>query len=229
MSENKIKLLEQASDFPQALAAAIAAATGATPVIADEFIFWQDSSGELRSVTWANILTNFVNYLLDEELFSDASHSHAGLVTNGDSHNHVGGDGAPLNYGVPYGMYTNTTVPATTTHYGAPYKPGLDANNINWPVLEAGTFSLLTVRKASGAAQPATGSFTVTLYLNNVATALVVTFVNADGAGGLTKVDNSNTVAVVAGDLIRWEARNNASSTSPTYISIEMAFKKATT
>jgi hypothetical protein len=150
-------------------------------------------------------------------------------VANGDSHNHVGGDGGTLNYGVPYGMYTNTTVPATTTHYGSPYKAGLDTNNVNWPMIEAGTFSHLTVRKASGAAQPATGSFTVTLYVNNVATALVVTFTNADGSGGLTKTDSSNTVAVSAGDLIRWEARNNASATSPTYVGIEMKFTKSTT
>jgi hypothetical protein len=150
-------------------------------------------------------------------------------VTNGDSHNHVGGDGAALSYGVPYGMFTNSTIPASTTHYGAPYKAGLDTNNVNWTVMEAGTLSLLTVRKASGAAQPASGTLTVTLFLNNVATALTVTFANADGSGGVTKVDNTNSVAVVAGDAIRWNIVNNATATSPTYVGIEMKFTKSTT
>lgn len=150
-------------------------------------------------------------------------------VTNGDTHNHVGGDGAALSYAEKIGMFTNSTVPASTTHYGAPYKAGLDANNVNFPVLEAETYSHLTVRKASGTAQPASGTLVITLYLNNVASALTVNFANADGAGGVTKQDTSNTVAVSAGDQIRWVVQNNATATSCTIIGIEMKATKQTT
>jgi hypothetical protein len=133
----------------------------------------------------------------------------------------------PVYYSETIGMYTNSTVPspAGTTYYGCPFKPGLDANNVNFPMMEGGTLSHLTVRKASGGAQPATGSLTITLYVNNVATALSLTFTNADGTGGLTKVD-TDTVVIVEGDLVRWVVQNNASATSCQIVSITMKLTK---
>lgn len=147
-------------------------------------------------------------------------------VTNGDSHNHNGGDGADLFYKDELGMWINGTVAASTTLYGAPYKPALDASTVNWPMTEAGTLSNLTVRKSSGGAQPATGSLQITILVNNVASILSVSFTNGDGAGGLTKTD-TDEVAVSAGDQVRIEVKNNASSTSASIVGVSFTVEKA--
>jgi hypothetical protein len=128
-------------------------------------------------------------------------------------------------YSEMIGMYTNSTVPASTTYYGCPFKSGLDGNSVNFPALEAGTLSHLTVRKASGGAQPATGSLTITLYVNNAPTSLSVTFTNGDGTGGLTKVD-TDAIAIAEGDQLRWVVQNSATSTSCQIVSIAMKLTK---
>lgn len=51
-------LFTKANDFQNAasMAAAINVATAGTPSAADKFVFWDDASGGLRSITWANYL-----------------------------------------------------------------------------------------------------------------------------------------------------------------------------
>lgn len=142
-------------------------------------------------------------------------------VTNGDSHNHVGGDGAALSVSSAiFSFLANSTVPASSTRYTAPGKgaPDATANNVPWAA--AGTLSNLTVRLAS--THPASGSGTLvcTLYVNSVATSLVVTIASGSGQGSYS--NNVNTVAIAEGDLLRWELVNNAGGTSGQLAAITM-------
>jgi len=81
--------------------------------------------------------------------------------------------------------------------------------NIVMPV--AGTLKNLYIR--NGTTQSGTGSMVFTLRKNGADTAMTVTFTNADGATA-TKSDTTNTVSVVAGDLICIKGVNNAPSSA---------------
>lgn len=147
-------------------------------------------------------------------------------VTNGDSHNHVGGNGAPLVYTYIISSFlTNTSVPPSTTYYARPGGSGVDsiAYQIPWP--EGGVVSKLTVR-ISGA-QPVSGTLVITLTVNGVVTALTVT-IPAGAAGGTTHVDSVNTLTINPSDTIKWNVTNNATSISATMVSINMILSRNT-
>jgi hypothetical protein len=84
-------------------------------------------------------------------------------------------------------------------------------SNRQIPMPTAGTLKNLYVRNTT--VQPVTGTFVITLRKNGVSTAITVTFSNADGAN-VTKSDTTNSVSVVAGDLISLQCVNNAAGTS---------------
>ncbi len=148
-------------------------------------------------------------------------------VTNGDTHNHVGGDGAALSYSYPISTYLNLTVPGSSTRQTAPTKPTLDTTSNNVPSLDAGTLSNLTVRTSSTQPASGTGALTVQLYINNVASSMIVTIANGSGSG--TYADNTHTEVIAAGDTLRWECINAASGASATIVNISMRITKSTT
>src|SRR5690349_7420389 len=149
-------------------------------------------------------------------------------VTNGDTHNHVGGDGAALNYSDTLGAFLNgAIVPGSTTHSACPWKTTTNTttNSVPWP--EAGILSDLNVRISSTQPASGTGSLVITLFVNSVATSLVVTIANGSVQG--TYSDSTHTVAISAGDLVRWDIVNNASGNSAAITAITMKITKATT
>jgi len=77
-------------------------------------------------------------------------------------------------------------------------------------IAKAGTISAWYVR--TGAAQPGTGSLTLTIQKNGVDTALVI--VIAAGAAAGTFSDLTNSFAVAAGDILQIKGVNAASTTS---------------
>lgn len=149
-------------------------------------------------------------------------------VTNGDTHNHVGGDGAALSYTVmlpAHGLNGTIAAPAGTAMFTPLYHYGLNATGVVFTVDRAGTLELLSMWNNS--AQPATGSLVVTVRKNNVDTALTVTYVNADGVA--YKQDTTHTVSVVAGDTITIRLVNNASTASAQINGLTLGFRVATT
>lgn len=132
-------------------------------------------------------------------------------VTNGDSHNHVGGDGASLTYIQTLPMHgLNGTPAAGSTNYLPPYYYGVNAISYNFVTSVPGT--LKNLRIITNTAQPGTGSLVFTVMKENLATAIVATVAAGSGAGTFT--DTSNTVSVAAGDRIIVRVVNNASSAS---------------
>jgi len=109
------------------------------------------------------------------------------------------------------GAFTaGATIPATTTYSNCPFKGTLDAtfNSMPWP--DAGTLSNMSIRIST--AQSGTGSLVATLYVNAVATSIVVTI--AAGAASGTYTDSTHTAAINSGDVIRWDLQNNATVAS---------------
>lgn len=103
-----------------------------------------------------------------------------------------------------------TTVPASSTYYLAPMNgAGLIAvgRATIWPI--GGTLKNLSL---SIGVQPASGNLVVTLEINTVATALTITV--PAGGGGISYFDNTHTVALTAGDTIRFACQNNATAAS---------------
>jgi len=146
-------------------------------------------------------------------------------VTNGDSHNHVGGDGATLKYTETLSNFLNVVVPASSTRQTAPWKDMLDTTANNIPLLEGGDLTYLTVRLST--AQPASGSLVCTMYINNAATAMVVTIPLSSGSG--TYQDTTHTISVNDGDTLRWEVVNNATANSAAITAISTKLTKQTT
>ncbi len=70
--------------------AAIHAAAADTPLDADEFGFWDVVAGLLRKITWANVKATLKTYF--DTLYAPIAKG----VTNGDGHDHNGGDGAAI-------------------------------------------------------------------------------------------------------------------------------------
>jgi hypothetical protein len=147
-------------------------------------------------------------------------------VTNGNSHNHVGGDGAALNYSYTIATFLNgVSIPASTTYYSCPFKIGADATQNQFPWPEGGVLSNLNFRIS--AAQPASGSLVATLFVNGSATAIVVTI--AAGSAGGTYSDNTHTATIVAGDTLRWDIVNNATAGGAAMTALSMKLTKQTT
>lgn len=132
------------------------------------------------------------------------------LVTNGDSHNHVGGDGAALTYqNMIMANPNNNTVALSTTSFLLPLGDAFVASG-NFPIPLAGTLKNMYVRTLS--TQPASGSLVVTLQIGSVDTAITLTI--AAGAGFATFSDTTHTASINAGDLLRWKFVNNATAAS---------------
>jgi hypothetical protein len=70
--------------------AAIHEAPASAVTDSDEFGFWEDVSNALRKITWANIKAALKTYF--DTLYAVTAKG----VTNGDSHDHIGGDGAAI-------------------------------------------------------------------------------------------------------------------------------------
>lgn len=84
------------------LAAAIHQATASAITDNDEMGFWEDVANALRKITWANIKATLKTYF--DALYAPIAKG----VTNGDSHDHNGGDGAQIAHGNLSSIGTNT-------------------------------------------------------------------------------------------------------------------------
>ena len=126
-----------------------------------------------------------------------------------------------------YSSNPNNTQGANSTAYWAlsgSLGPSATENfrNIVMPV--SGTLKNLYIR--NGSTQSATGNIVFTVRKNGVDTAMTVTYSNADGAA-TTKSDTTNTVSVVAGDLICIKAVNAApSSASGNFVSFTIILER---
>ena len=86
----------------------------------------------------------------------------------------------------------------------------------------SGTLKNLYIR--IGATVSGSGNIVLTLMKNGVATAITITCTNADG-NNYTKSDTTNTVSVVAGDLISIRGVN-AGSASGTIVSTTLCLER---
>ena len=125
-----------------------------------------------------------------------------------------------------YAANPNTSQAAGSTGFWAitgSAAPNATEGTRQVPIPIAGTLKNLYIRLA--AAQSSGGTLVFTLRKNGVSTGITVTFANADGSN-VTKSDTTNTVSVVAGDLITLQAVNNApSSASGTIVSISIVLQ----
>lgn len=132
-------------------------------------------------------------------------------VTNGDSHNHVGGDGAALKFSIPFAThYLLATIAASTTAWATPFGGSTGASETGQVTTRAGTLKNAYVRIAT--AQPGTGSLVMTVRVNGVDTSIVITI--AAGAAAGTYSNTANTATVAAGDRIAFRLVNNATGAS---------------
>lgn len=141
-------------------------------------------------------------------------------VTNGNSHDHAGGDGANLKSVYMLGMHgLGASVAASTTLYLVPFINGITTMG-GFPISGGGTVKNFRVRQ--NGTQPASGSLVCTVQKGLVDTALTVTAIAGSAAQVL--VDNSHTVGFVDGDVFCVTLRNNATSSSAgiTYVSVEV-------
>lgn len=124
------------------------------------------------------------------------------------------------------GAFTNATVQPTGTFSACPWKATLNSttNALPWP--DTGVASNLSIRLAT--AQPASGSLVATLVVNGVNTSLVVT-IPAGTVGGTSHTDSTHQVSIASDDLIRWDFKNNATTTSGTVSGITMRLSKRAT
>lgn len=187
------------------------------PVGPDSFpINDTEDSNSLKRVTLTNARTFF------KATYDTLYAALANGVTNGNSHDHVGGDGATLT--VPTLLSAHgllTTIAASTTSYIAPGTTTFTTPSIsNSLVTVAGTLKNFYVR--IGTAQPGSGTFVFTVFVNNVATALTMT-VPINGAAG-NYSDTTHSVAIVAGDRISFECKNNATGASAQVGSVVVEF-----
>lgn len=119
-----------------------------------------------------------------------------------DDHLHTAADVAP-SHG------NGATILAGATQYLTPYCQGLNAGlNASWVL--GGTFKI--IRQRIDSAQPASGSLVLTLQINNVDTALVLTIPAGSGIGSYA--NSVLTAAVLAGNLVRIKVVNNAAAAS---------------
>ena len=106
----------------------------------------------------------------------------------------------------------NGTIAAGATQYTPVGLWGLNATNYGFVTNRAGKVKNLYQRINS--TQPATGSLVVTVYVNGVASSLVLT-IAANSVSGVYS-ETSTEVTVAAGDAIVVGIKNNASGTSAT-------------
>lgn len=94
----------------------IDSATADTPLDADKFGFWDVVDAALKSITWANIKATLKTYF--DTLYAAVANG----VTNGDSHDHNGGDGAQINHTTLSNIGTNTHA-TIDSHLGSTSNP----------------------------------------------------------------------------------------------------------
>lgn len=94
----------------------IDSATADTPLDADKFGFWDVVDSALKSITWANIKATLKTYF--DTLYAAVANG----VTNGDSHDHNGGDGAQINHTTLSNIGTNTHA-TIDSHLGSTSNP----------------------------------------------------------------------------------------------------------
>jgi len=166
------------------------------------------NGGDGAAITDANLSTSDITT-------NDASTSKHGFIKkldNNSSH-FMDGTGAwdsPLAYEVLPAHGLNGTIAAGATQSLPPFFYGLNATRYNVKIPRGGTLKNLSM--VTNSAQPGTGTLVATVYVNNVATAIVATV--AAGGAAQTAQDTTHTVAVSAGDLVAWDVKNNASSAS---------------
>lgn len=132
-------------------------------------------------------------------------------VTNGDSHNHVGGDGAALTYTQTLPMHgLNGTPAAGSTNYLPPYYYGVNAIIYNFLSSKAGTLKNLKI--VTNSAQPATGTLVFTVMVENAASAITTTV--TAGAAAATWSDTTHSVSINSGDRVSLRVVNNATGAS---------------
>jgi hypothetical protein len=118
------------------------------------------------------------------------------------------------------GATLDVAVPASTTYISCPFNQNAPAaGNVTFPWPQDGTLNKMFFRLATN--QPATGSLVITLRVNNVDTALVIT-VPAGSAGGSNFSNIVDEVPITEGDLLAWSFQNNATSASGTLRAIAM-------
>lgn len=193
-----------------------------TPVGSTTLTLAQDWDGSFSNLYMPlNMNTNYIHNVVDPVLDQDAmtlryANTHYAPtgtgVTGGNSHNHVGGDGAPIKYRDHFGgLGLDATIAAGATQNIKPWGNGFAAiGSFNVAIPSAGVYKNLYLRTAG--AQPASGTLVCTLVINNVPSALVVT-VAAGSAAGIYS-DTTNTVTVVAGDVMWFSIKNNAAGAS---------------
>jgi hypothetical protein len=144
-------------------------------------------------------------------------------VTNGDSHDHNGGDGAAIPAGgisakatLTFGGHGNGgTVGASSVGYLAPYVAGIDTVGRSSVVPFAGTIKNLYFRLAT--TQPASGSLVVEVFGGSAGTtATGVKITIAAGSATGTFSDTTHTFSHTAGDLVTIKITNNATGASGT-------------
>lgn len=104
----------------------------------------------------------------------------------------------------------NATIATGVTMKAPIFYYGLQSSSFNFTVSRAGTLKNFSMWLNT--AQPSGGSLVVTVFKNNSASALTVTYVNADGA--TYKQDTTHTVSVVSGDFITISLTNNNAAAS---------------
>ena len=154
--------------------------------------------------------TNKINF--DAQTAGDARYAPiAKGVTSGDSHNHVGGDGAAITIPLQFAAHgLGVGIAASTTDYTCPGMTSAGVTQLAALITVAGTLKNMYIR--TGSAQPASGSLVYALQVNGSDSALVITIAAGGAAGNYT--DLTHTVALNAGDRIGWKRVNNATGTS---------------
>ncbi len=109
------------------------------------------------------------------------------------------------------GLGLDATIAAGVTQAIKPWGNGFAAiGSFNVAIPSAGVYKNLYFRTAT--AQPASGSLVCTLVINNIPSAVVVTVAAGSAAGVYS--NTTNTVAVVAGDVMWFSILNNAAGAS---------------
>lgn len=98
--------------------------------------------------------SEYLTELEADALYSDTGHTHTGLVTNGDSHDHSGGDGAQIAYAGLSGLPTLGTAAAENVGYFEPTLGNPGSNGYVLSSLTDGTRSWISAGGGSGLTHP---------------------------------------------------------------------------
>lgn len=170
-----------------------------TPQDSDQLIVAR--SGQNFRILWTAIKTALQTFF--DTLYAPISKG----VTNGDAHDHIGGDGGTLTVPIPLATHCNlATVPASSIAYTAPAYFGTSVPAVGALQTVAGTIRNLYIR--IGSAQPASGSLVCTVQVNGADTSIVATIPAGSGVGNYS--DTTNSVAITPGQRISFKLTNNA-------------------